>query len=460
MKKVLILMLLMSFTHASGSILVGNNISGWNVKTPQNPGGYTQSPFLSDGLTLNPLAVSWISQLSPPGGELRAMDWQQTVGSTIRTPADMVPVNGYNFTAKGGSMEALADLATRTRNNLWVNVPQASAGQWTDPKQSVAYAMGFRLGSKLDPKITKYIRDELGNEEWNAGDQNQGTANLLRARASSLTTPNASDFQKLSEMAWIDWYDNHLAMEQGLGDALQARGLSRTAIELKGAGPGFIANQYMPFYGVNRLKQVRAGAKLDSVLANTRLIIAPYLPGSPTDVGNIQPNETAASFISKSLAFRDANYPTWFKTNHDMAIALGLQGLALYETMAGSTYDFTSGTNFLVNFNHGSEINQFEFDFLKYVMDLADGTLDGKNSDPDVPLIIFGSAGVPWSENFGQWSPKEFYDGPLEPKGQAFLDFIAGNAANVDPGVPEPSSLPLVALGLIFARKRRKRKGY
>jgi hypothetical protein len=438
-------------------ITVGNNVSGWYVKTPQTPGGYTQSPFLSDGLTLDPVAVDWIGKLSPPGGVLRAMDWQNTNGSQIKTPADMVPVNGYNFTDKGGSMEALAELATRTRNNLWVNVPQASAGQWTDPRQSVAYAMGQRLGAKLNPGITKYVMDEYANELWNGGDGNQGTANLIRARQSPLTTPGASDFQKLCEMAWIDWFDNHQAMKQGLGDALQARGLPRNAIELRGAGPGFIANPYVPFYGVTRLKQVRDPAQVDATLANTRLIIAPYLPGAPTDVGGIQPGETAQSFIAKCLQFRDANYPNWFKSNYEMAKSFGMKGLALYETMGGSTYDFDSGTNFLVNFNRGSEIKDFERGFLNYVMDLVDGKLDGKNADPDAPLIIFGSAGIPYSEQFGTWAPKEFYDSPTSPKAQAFLDFIAVSAANVDPGtVPEPSAALVlgVAAGMVAMRRR------
>jgi hypothetical protein len=374
---------------------------------------------------------------------IRAMDMLQTVGSPQATPADR---STNNLSDKGVTWESLWQFGNLTHNRLWVNIPQASAphldiNSQASVKASYAYQMGFSAGKNIDPRLG-FVKVEYTNEAWNAGDGNQGTQNLFRARSSPLTTAGASDFQKLSEMAAIDWFDAVKAFRQGVKD-------SGSTLQVRGEAPGFIANAFYSRYGLTRLQQVRGSdPEFRQILSTARLVIAPYAPGAPTDIGNIQPNDTAQSIINRTWDFVHANYPGWFAANKQVAADFGLAGIDLYEVMGLSTYDYTSGTNKLVDLNRTApEAFAFERDFFGYTSSLT--------KDPDATLIVFGSAGIPYSENFGQWSPKEFYDSTLSPKAMGILDFIQHNATNVDPiSVPEPTALPfLLGVGVMMRRR-------
>lgn len=437
----------------SAPIKVGINISGWNTSYTEHPLGGTNPG--APGAVLSDAAKNKIGQIAYGGGEIRWMDGLQTVGSPQTSPANR---STNNLAAIGVTWESMAAVSNQTHTRPWVNGPQGSAAFFDNPgadvTQSYAYQMGRTLALNTDKRLG-YLKYEFSNELWNGGDGNQGTQNLYRARAHPLTTPGASDFQKLSEMAYIDWFRTLRAFKAGVDSAGKG-------FEVRGVAPGFIANHYYSIYGLQRLQQVfGSDPQFAPLLAKSRIAIAPYAPGSPNDIGNIQPGDTAATIMARTKAFVEQNYPTWFSTNRNDALYFGLQGLDLYETMALSTYDFTSGTNKLVDMARTANdpaVRAFHTWFLNYTSDMSDGVLDGKNADPDVSMIVFGSAGIPYSEQFGQWAVWESYLSGDTSKSLGIKDFVAANANNVDPmaGVPEPAGLLLLAgAGLLAIRTRR-----
>jgi hypothetical protein len=448
MRFLLSLAALLSMTAATAkaaTINVGSNISGWNISYTEHPFGNNPT---APGAVLSNAAYNKMTQIAPAGGVIRYMDALQTNASPQTSPANR---SFNNLDIKGITWESISAVSNQTRTRPWVNIPQGSAAFFdnasADVSQSYAYQMGRTIAQGMDARLG-FIKVEFSNELWNGGDQNQGTQNMFRARQHPLTTSGASDFQRLSEMAYIDWYRSVKAFEKGV----QSTGKN---IEVRGVAPGFIANNYYSVYGLNNLKsRMASDPDLSRILAKSRIAIAPYAPGSPTDIGNIQPNDTPQAIMNRTKQFVEQNYPNWFASNKNTAIANGLQGLDLYETMALSTYDFTSGTNILVDMARSNDpaIRNFHKWFFEYVADIT--------NDPNASLMIFGSAGIPWTEQYGQWSPWESYNSVDGAKALGIKDFIASRANNVDPfgpNVPEPTAIGLLATAAgVFCFRRQR----
>ncbi len=441
-------------------VIIGNNISGWSVKSAENPGGYTEHPFGTNpnaaGAVLSALAEAKVKALSL-NGPIRFMDAQQTVGSQIDSWA---AVSTDNLSLKGITIDSIVAVSNQMHAVPWINAPQKTAAFFDNPNadvtQSWAYQAGRKMALGLDPRL-KTIKFEFSNELWNLGDQHQGTDNLNRARASSQVTPGISDNEKASQMAYIDTIKSAAAFKQGVDSA--GKGF---AVQVEFSG--FIANQYWAYYGLTKIKAANNPA-WNALIANGRLPVAPYAPGSPSDIGGIKANDTYASIISRTRAYVSANYPNWLKGNYDMAKSFGLKGLDYYETMALSTYDFDSGTNLLIDMNRSNDpaVKAYFKEFLDYAMDGIDGSFDGKNSDPGATMILFASAGIPYYENFGQWGTWESYSqGNNTAKSQAIPEWVLANSANVDAfAVPEPSltgaACLLTLLGVMMRRPRGPR---
>lgn len=434
---------LLAVAAAAAPITVGAVISGWNVKTPQNPGGYTQSPYAADGVTLTIDAQRVITALAPPGGVIRYTGAQQTQGSPETSPLNRSP---NNLDPRGITWEGISAIANYTHTSPWIAIPQgayANAGT----VNSDAYQMGLNMAQRLDPRIPD-VWVEYSNELWNGGDQLNGTANLFRARLDPRLTAT-DDNGRMAQEAGLTFgevvSDYRAGFLAGGGKA-----------KVHGVFGGFIANSYWASNALSFLKQ-----KMPSYdLSGDRLAVAPYAPGSPSDIGGIQPGDTAASIIARSTAFAQQYFPGWIGSNKAVADAFGMKGLAFYETDAGATYDFTSGTNVLADMNRSDpQMRPFVNWFLNFVSDLADGKLDGKNADPGALLEIFGTASGVAYNNVNQFPPLEFYNSD-SPKYEGFLDFSKANAVNVDPyAVPEPSLLAVLAfVGAIRIAGRRKRK--
>lgn len=454
-----VILLLSATANAAPMMRMGDNLSGWNYPTPENPGGYTEQPFAgpnpgAPGAILATPALEKVNRLSPFGGEIRWMDGMQTVGSDQGATANDRSTN--NLSARGVMWETIASVSNQTHNAPWVNTPQKSGAYFDNPANpielSYPYQMGRTIALGMDPRL-KYLKEEYSNELWNSGDQLQGTANLIRARAHPLTTPGADDFKKVSEMAYIDFFRTAVAFKAGVDS-------TNKGFEVRFVAPGFIANDQYSKYGIDRLRIVfGADPRLNEVLGASRIGVAPYAPGAPSDIGNVQANDTPATIMQRTRAFVEAHYPGWLKRNHDTAVLYGLRGLDYYETMALSTYDFTSGTNLLVDIARSNDPTARDFMrwFFDYAADGVDGVIDGKNADPDAVMMIFGSGGIPYSEPFGQWAPWESYLSGDTAKPLGILDFVASHANNEDPfNVPEPNGAVIavvIAAGLMAGRR-------
>ncbi len=404
---------------------VGAVVSGWNVKTPQNPGGYTESPYLSDGITISPQAFQKIHAVAPYGGVIRYTGAQQTQGSSETSLLDR---SSDNLSIKGITWEGISAMSNATHTSPWVAIPQGALGG-LGTVNSYAFQFGLNLGQRLDSRIPS-VYLEYSNELWNGGDQLNGTANLFRARSDPTLTAT-TDFERMAQEAGKTW-----ALE--LRDFTAGIKASNSKAQVHGVFGGFIANQYWAQTALTFAKQSVPG--LD--LSHSRLAIAPYAPGAPSDIGGIQTGDTAASIIARSTSFAQQYFPSWIGSNKAVADSFGMEGLAAYETMGGSTYDFTSGTTLMADMNRSApEMRAFESWFFNFVSDLMDGKLDGKNIDPGAPLEIFGTAGIPYN-NVNSFAPWEFYESPDSPKALGIIDFINANAVNHDPfAVPEPTTL-------------------
>ena len=308
----------------------------------------------------------------------------------------------------------MVELSNRNKADMWICIPH---------KATLAYTteMANFIKANLNPSLRVHV--EYSNELWNGGDQNQGTYNLLQARADpQFTKPD--DTGKMAQRAAEMLRQHSNAMKSVLGN-------SRVSPVIG----GFIANSYWAQWEMDWLTSKGVNLKNE----NYRLAIAPYVPGSQTELGEVS-GDSVDTIISKMYTFMTGNIKNWIRENKARSNAAGIP-LDAYEAAAGSFYGTTNlSTHSAMQFD--PKLAQFEKDFI---------TMCGTEGI-DI-YDIFGLVS-PISE-WGSWGLYDWTNAAnvgYSPKADAVASMVTSYAV-----VPEPSAFSLLmAIGSYLIIRRKK----
>jgi hypothetical protein len=355
-----------------------------------------------------------VAGLNPEG--FRFMDWRQTNASPVVNWSDR-PTTDTDI--KGVTEETQIRLANTLKASAWVNAPHKSTLDYNAQ-------LGTLWGATFKGPVLKW---EYTNEVWNGGDQAQGTYNLQQARAEGY--PGPSDTEKMAQRAAWEGYQRFATFKT---HAIAAGYKGKVEWEWG----GFIVNDYWTRWGMDELK--RRGVNPATV--GIRLAVAPYAPGSPTDV-QINPAESHATTIGKFMAFARNSIVPWIAENRATANAYGLLGVDTYEAAIGSTYtlDNPTLTDYMIALNNDPLMRQTERDYIALVLNAI---------GPEGVYDCFGLYGIPWSQ-YGDW-PLLNIDQLTNPgpKYQGVQDTI-------DRSVPEPETWGFIGVGVGCAALGRRR---
>jgi hypothetical protein len=382
-----------------------NGTSNLNILAPDAvPGTPFRKPFLDK-----------VDRLVH-GSVIRYMDWMQTVGSPVVNWSDR-NTSFYQTAAAGVNYEHIVALSNYTKADAWINIPVKASDDY------VRNLARF-LKQNLDPSLKVHV--EYSNELWNGGDQHQGTYNLLQARQDPKYAGRGDDTGK---MAWRAADKLHNAMEifkQEFG------GSARLRAEIG----GFIANPYWGQWQIDYLKGKGVNLQAD----NYRLAIAPYAPGSPTDLGE-NPGDSKDVIFQKLTAFINGPIKTWIKQNKAVADANGIT-LDAYEAAVGSFYGQTNLLTHL-EMQNDPRLGELEKQFIQ-MWDQESG---------NGIYTVFGLVS-PYSE-WGQWGLLNDVNASGSVKWDAVSSLVAPRTGTPNP-VPEPSALGVIGAAAVFGLRRRR----
>jgi hypothetical protein len=177
---------------------------------------------------------------------------------------------------------------------------------------------------------------------------------------------------------------------------------------------------------------------------NYHLAIAPYAPGSPTDLGE-NAGDSATTIIAKLTAFMNGAIKTWIKQNKGVADAAGIK-LDSYEAAIGSFYG-TTNLQTHIDLQNDPRLGDLEKQFIAMWDQASGGGL----------YNAFGLVS-PYSE-WGQWGLLNDVNAAGSVKFNA-VSSLVGPVLPPPPGtsVPEPTTLGvLAAFSLLGLRRRRPR---
>lgn len=349
------------------------------------------------------------------GSTIRYMDWMQTNASPVVEWADR-NTTFYQTSAAGVNYENIVALSNYTKANPWVCVPHKASDDYV--RQLARF-----LKSNLDPSLKVQI--EYSNELWNGGDQAQGTWNLQQARADSQFT-KPDDTGRMAQRSAERLRQINEIFKQEFG------GSSRLIPTIG----GFIANSYWGQWQIDWLKSKGVNLTAD----NYRIAIAPYVPGSPTDLGETA-SDSIDTIFTKMRAFMDGNIKTWIRQNKSVATAAGIS-LDSYEAAAGSFYG-TMNLDKHIALQNDPRLGQLYKDFITMWDTESGGGL----------FNAFGLVS-PYSQ-WGQWGLLNDVNATSSVKFDAVASFVA---ASTPTPVPEPAAIGLVALASLWSLGRRGRR--
>jgi hypothetical protein len=350
------------------------------------------------------------------GSVIRYMDWMQTNASPVVNWADR-NTSFYQTSAAGVNYENIVALSNYTKANAWINIPVKASDDY------VRNLARF-LKTNLDPSLKVHI--EYSNELWNGGDGNQGTWNLLQARSDpQFTKPD--DTGKMAQRAAEKLRQSVEIFKQEFG------GSSRLVPEIG----GFIANPYWGQWEIDWLKSKGVNLTAD----NYRIAIAPYVPGSPTDLGE-NAGDSKDAIFQKLYNFMNGNIKTWIRQNKGVADASGIK-LDSYEAAAGSFYGQTNLQTH-IDMQSDPRMGQLQKDFIALWDTESGGGL----------YNTFGLVS-PYSE-WGQWGLLNDVNATSSQKWDAVSSLVPLSSGGVPPVVPEPSTLGLLGAIAVFGLRRRR----
>jgi hypothetical protein len=355
------------------------------------------------------------------GSVIRYMDWMQTNASPVVNWSDR-NTSFYQTSAAGVNYENIVALSNYTKADAWINIPVKASDDY------VRNLAKF-LKANLNPTLNVHV--EYSNELWNGGDGNQGTYNLLQARTDPTLT-KTDDTGRMAQRAAEKLRQSVEIFKQEFG------GSSRLRPEIG----GFIANPYWGQWQIDWLKS--KGVNLTS--DNYRIAIAPYVPGSPTDLGE-NPGDSATTILQKLSNFMNGQVKTWILQNKGVADAAGIK-LDSYEAAIASFYG-TTNLQTHIDLQNDPRLGDLEKQFIA-MWDTASGG------------GLYNAFGLvsPYSQ-YGQWGLLNDVNATGSVKFDAVSSLVAPQVGGGTPpvGVPEPTitTLLLAACGLAAQRRRTRR---
>lgn len=400
----------------------GAPIDGWQpwMKATGFAISYTDVPLNTDGTLKKPYSDGWDSL------HLRGItwgDWSQIVGSPIINWSDR-PLTDFGVT--GVSYETEIKITNQRHVIPWFQIPDGATDDYW--KQ-----FGKLLAQKMDPSIPQ-IRIERSNEPWNLGDQKQGTALLLRARANPALAQYSDTERGAREFA--------IETVPKIDEIRAAYAAAGGKAELVYQVSGFAPNKYWAFWQLDQMQKMgRDPSKMD-----LRLSWANYVQGSPTDVA-IDPNDSMAAGLVKLEKFMDVN-KQWDLDNKSMADAFGLLGTDITEFRAGTSGGITTGAllDWWLRFEKSPQIRELQHYALTEVTDAL-------GVDAGINLEGFGD--IPYSQ-YGQFSLMDVPEIQAGTPSQSLL----GVQDMIDfSNVPDPTPIALVWIAwAIYSVGRRGRE--
>ncbi|HEY7118999.1 MAG TPA: hypothetical protein VH475_20580 [Tepidisphaeraceae bacterium] len=399
--------------NGGGYFTVGTtNVANLQILAPDAvPGTPFRKPFLDK-----------VNQLVH-GSVIRYMDWMQTVGSPVVNWSDR-NTSMYQTSPAGVNYDNIVALSNYTHADAWINIPAEASDDYV--RQLARF-----LKTNLNPTLNVYI--EYSNELWNGGDGRQGTWNLQQARSDPQFNSRADDTGKMALRAAERLRQSVEIFKQEFGSS------SRLRPEIG----GFIANSYWAQWQVDWLKSKGVNLKAD----NYHVAIAPYVPGSPGDLGE-NPGDSKDAIIQKLMAFMNGPIKTWIQQNKAMADAAGLK-LDSYEADIGSFYGQTNLQTHL-DLQNDPRLGDLE----KQLIQMWDTESGGG---------LYNTFGLvsPYSE-WGQWGLLNDVNAAHSVKWDAVASLVGplGSALiTQQPFTPEPSGVGvtgIVAMASLWRRWRRQ----
>jgi hypothetical protein len=353
------------------------------------------------------------------GSVIRYMDWMQTVGSNVTNWSDR-NTTFYQTQASGVNYENIVALSNYTKADAWINIPVKATDDYV-------HQLAKFLKANLNPTLNVHV--EYSNELWNGGDQMQGTYNLLQARTDPRYSGRSDDTGKMAYRAADKLRNAVEIFKQEFG------GSARLRPEIG----GFIANPYWGQWQIDFLKSQGVNLTAD----NYRIAIAPYAPGSPTDLGE-NPGDSKDVILQKLAAFMNGNIKTWIQQNKGVADANGLK-LDSYEAAVGSFYGQTNLATH-IDLQNDPRLGDLEKQFIAMWDSASGGGL----------YNVFGLVS-PYSE-WGQWGLLNDVNASGSVKWNAVSSLVAPQVTGPNVPVPEPTSLGLIGAAAIFGLRRRNRR--
>jgi hypothetical protein len=385
----------------------GVNVDGINTS-------YTYVPFdnSSDGFK-----DEWFNRLAALNPKsIRFMDWNQTNGSPFVNWSDRSKSDTYEW---GTTYETDIRLAQKLNATPWVNIPHMATDDY-------AFQMGKLFGQSYKNGT---IKVEYSNELWFGGDQRQGTWNLFRAREDPQYV--GSDTEKMAQRAaWVG-YQRIQKFKEGLAS------VGSSGVKVEWEWGGFVVNPYWTQWGMEFLKK----KGVDPSKQNIRLAIAPYAPGSETDIPNLNPGTSYAQGQQIIKDYVNNTVLPWIEGNKNMAQQYGLLGVDGYEARVASSYAVQRPEmkNWWLGLQDDPGMRELQRDYWNKLVRVM-GT--------DATINIFGLYGIPHSE-WGQWPLLDINE--LNNPGPNYI-----GTQDVIDAVPEPAGLALLGLGLMFCRRPRR----
>jgi hypothetical protein len=172
------------------------------------------------------------------------------------------------------------------------------------------------------------------------------------------------------------------------------------------------------------------------------MAIAPYVPGSPTDLGE-NPGDSSTTIINKLVAFMNGPIKTWIQQNKGVADANGLK-LDSYEAAIASFYG-TTNLQTHIDLQNDPRLGDLEKQFIAMWDQNSGGGL----------YNAFGLVS-PYSQ-YGQWGLLNDVNANGSVKWDAVSSLVAASVGNLpNTGVPEPSMMGLLGLSTLLGLRRRR----